>query len=121
MDPLGFALESFDGLGKFRTAGDDGLPIDTAAALPDGTRFDGISGLRSLLLSHRGEFARTFTEKLLAYALGRSVDYYDLPVVRKIVAEAAANDYRWSSLIAGVVRSVPFTMAVTHESEGVSQ
>jgi hypothetical protein len=120
MDPLGFALENFDGLGKFRTVS-DGLPIDAEASLPDGTTFEGIAGLRTLLLKHRAEYVRTFTEKLLAYALGRSVEYYDLPVIRKIAAEAAADDYRWSSVIAGVVKSLPFTMAVAHESGGAVQ
>jgi hypothetical protein len=120
MDPLGFALESFDGLGKYRTVS-DGQPIDTSASLPDGTEFDGISGLRELVLKQRAEFVRTFTEKLLAYALGRSVEYYDLPVVRKIAAEVASNDYRWSSVVSAVVKSVPFAMAVAPESEGAVQ
>ena len=95
--------------------------IDTKGELPDGTTFEGIAGLRTLLLQHRAEYVRTFTEKLLAYALGRTVEYYDLPVIRKIAAEAAADDYRWSSVIAGVVKSMPFTMAVAHESEGAVQ
>jgi mono/diheme cytochrome c family protein len=111
MDPLGFSLENFDSLGKWRTVS-DGAPIDTAAALPDGTQFQGVTGLRQLLVSHRDDFVRTFTEKLLAYALGRGVEYYDLPTVRQITREAAASNYRWSSLIAGIVRSTPFTMSV---------
>jgi hypothetical protein len=111
MDPLGFSLENFDSLGKWRTVS-DGVPIDTAAALPDGTQFQGVTGLRQLLVSHRDDFVRTFTEKLLAYALGRGVEYYDLPTVRQITREAAASNYRWSSLITGIVRSTPFTMSV---------
>jgi hypothetical protein len=111
MDPLGFALENFDSLGKWRTVS-DGAPIDAAAALPDGSQFQGVAGLRKLLVSHRADFVRTFTEKLLAYSVGRGVEYYDRPAVRKITREAAANDYRWSSLIAGIVRSMPFSMAV---------
>jgi uncharacterized protein DUF1592/uncharacterized protein DUF1588/uncharacterized protein DUF1585/uncharacterized protein DUF1587/uncharacterized protein DUF1595 len=111
MDPLGFSLENFDSLGKWRTVS-DGAPIDTAAALPDGTQFQGVTGLRQLLVSHRDDFVRTFTEKLLAYAVGRGVEYYDLPAVRKVTREAAANNYRWSSLIAGIVRSTPFTMSI---------
>ena len=116
MDPLGFSLENFDALGKWRTVADD-APIDAAAALPDGTRFDGVAGLRTLLVGHRGEFVRTFTEKLLAYAIGRGVAYYDLPTVRRITMKAAANDDRWSSLIMGIAGSTPFTMSV---AKGVS-
>jgi hypothetical protein len=111
MDPLGFSLENFDSLGKWRTVS-DGAPIDAAAALPDGTQFEGVAGLRQLLVSHRDDFLRTFTEKLLAYSIGRGVEYYDLPAVRKVTREAAANNYRWSSLIAGIVRSTPFTMGI---------
>jgi hypothetical protein len=112
MDPLGFSLENFDALGKWRTTA-DGAPIDASAALPDGTRFDGVAGLRRLLADHREDFARTFTQKLLAYALGRSLEYSDLPAVRRIARGAAPNGYRWSSLITGVVSSTPFTMSTT--------
>jgi hypothetical protein len=111
MDPLGFSLENFDALGKWRTES-DGVPIDAAAVLPDGTRFEGVVGLRALLAGHEAEFVGTLTEKLLAYALGRGVEFYDLPTVRAIVRSAAANEYRWSSLIAEIVRSKPFTMGV---------
>jgi hypothetical protein len=112
MDPLGFALENFDAIGKWRTA-EDGVPIDASAALPDGTKIDRVAGLRKLLLGHPEQFAATFTEKLLTYALGREVEYYDLPVVRKITREAAASDYRWSAIILGIVKSVPFQMSIT--------
>ena len=111
MDPLGFSLENFDSLGKWRAVS-DGTPIDAAAALPDGTVFQGVAGLRTLLVSHRDEVVRTFTEKLLAYSVGRGVEYYDGPAVRKIMRTAAASDYRWSSLIAGIVRSTPFSMGI---------
>jgi mono/diheme cytochrome c family protein len=111
MDPLGFSLENFDALGKWRTVL-DGIPIDAAASLPDGSEFDGIQGLRKLLLSQQGEFVRTITEKLLAYAIGRGIEFYDLPAVRKIAREAAASDYRWSALIAEIARSTPFTMGI---------
>ena len=111
MDPLGFSLENFDALGKWRTQS-DGAPIDATAALPDGTQFEGVVGLRALLAGHEAEFVGTLTEKLLAYALGRGVEFYDLPTVRAIVKSAAANEYRWSSLIAEIVRSKPFTMGV---------
>ncbi|HWP85032.1 MAG TPA: DUF1592 domain-containing protein [Terriglobia bacterium] len=111
MDPLGFALENFDAIGRWRTASGAGnTPIDASGELPDGTKFQGPAELRALLLRRQEEFLRTFTEKLLTYALGRGVEYYDKPAVRKIVREAAPNDYRWSSMILGVVKSAPFQM-----------
>jgi Protein of unknown function (DUF1592)/Protein of unknown function (DUF1588)/Protein of unknown function (DUF1585)/Protein of unknown function (DUF1595)/Protein of unknown function (DUF1587) len=116
MDPLGFALENFDAIGKWRNS-EDGVPIDSSAALPDGAKFEGVAGLRKLLLSHREQFVNTFTEKLLTYALGREVEYYDLPAVRKITKDAAANEYRWSSIIVGIVKSVPFQMSITKTPE----
>ena len=88
MDPLGFALENFDALGKWRTES-DGAPIDASASLPDGTRFNGVAGLRTLLASHKEDFVRTFTEKLMAYAIGRGIEYTDLPAIRKIARDAA--------------------------------
>jgi hypothetical protein len=117
MDPIGFALENFDADGTWRTAS-DGAPIDASASLPDGTRFDGIGGLRSLLVSHKEDFARTFTSKLLAYAVGRGIEYYDLPAVRKIARDAAATDYRWSSIISGIVNSTPFRMGIARGADG---
>jgi Protein of unknown function (DUF1585)/Protein of unknown function (DUF1588) len=116
MDPIGFALENFDADGKWRTLS-DGVPIDASASLPDGTRFEGVAGLRSLLVGHKEDFARTLTAKLLAYAIGRGIEYYDQPAVRKIARDAAANDYRWSSIIAGIVKSTPFTMSIAGTSE----
>ncbi len=109
MDPLGFALENFDGLGKWR-ATSDGVAVDPAASLPDGTAFAGVGGLRTLLAGHQDEFARTLTAKMLAYALGRGLEYFDLPAVRQITRDAHPHDYRWSALILGIVRSTPFTM-----------
>jgi len=111
MDPLGFALENFDALGKWRTVA-DGAKVDVSATLPDGTAFEGISGLRTLLLMKKDDYIRTFTEKLLAYSLGRGIEYYDLPAVRKITRESAKNDYRWSEIVLGIVRSTPFSMGV---------
>ena len=109
MDPLGFALENFDAIGAWRTT--DALsPVDASASLPDGTRFRGPAGLRALLLSKREQFVRTVTEKLLTYALGREIEYYDAPVVRQITRTAAADDYRWSSVILEIVKSMPFQM-----------
>ena len=86
MDPIGFALENFDADGTWRTIS-DGAPIDASASLPDGTRFEGVAGLRSLLVTHKEDFARTLTSKLLAYAIGRGVEYPDLPAIRQIVTE----------------------------------
>ena len=109
MDPMGFALENFDGLGRWRdTAG--AVRIDASGALPDGTTFDGPGELREILLSKKDMFVETFTERLLTYALGRGVEPYDQPIVRKIAREAKADDQRWSSIILGIVKSVPFQM-----------
>jgi hypothetical protein len=116
MDPLGFSLENFDALGKWRTSADD-VPIDASAALPDGTQFQGVTGLRQLMASHQEDFARTFTQKLLAYALGRPIESSDLPAVRQITRQAAPGGYRWSSLITGIVRSTPFTMSTTRAQD----
>jgi cytochrome c5 len=110
MDPLGFALENFDAIGTWRTTAEGGAPVDASAALVDGTKFAGPSGLRQLLLSRPGQFAATVTEKLLSYALGRTVEYYDKPTVRRIVRKTAADDYRWSSVILEIVKSQPFQM-----------
>jgi hypothetical protein len=115
MDPIGFALENFDADGKWRTAS-DGERIDAAASLPDGTRFEGVNGLRALLVSHKEDFVRTLSAKLLAYAIGRGLEYYDQPAVRNIAREAAQNDYRWSSIIRGVVNSTPFGMSTARSS-----
>jgi hypothetical protein len=114
MDPLGFSLENFDADGKWR-ATSDGVPIDASAELPDGTKFEGADGLRSLVSTHKEEFARTLASRLLAYATGRGVDYSDQPAIRKIARDAAANDYRWSAIIMGVIKSVPFTMSTASE------
>ena len=114
MDPLGFALENFDAIGGWRTT-EAGSPIDSSGALPDGTRFEGAPGLRRVLLSRREEFVMNVTDKLLTYALGRGVEYYDAPAVRSIMRGAAPNDYRWSSLITGIVKSTPFQMRRSEE------
>ena len=110
MDPLGFALEQFDAVGKWRTADEAGKAIDASGALPGGETFQGLDGLRSLLLARREQFAGTVAERLLAFALGRGVEYYDRPALRRIMREASASDYRWSSMVLGIVRSVPFQM-----------
>ena len=110
MDPIGFALEGFDAVGKHRVADANGTPIDTSGTLPDGSGFDGLPALRDVLYERRAEFVATVTEKLLTYALGRGVEHYDRPAIRAIVREAEGSDYRWSSLILGIVKSVPFQM-----------
>ena len=109
MDPLGFALENFDPVGRWRTH-EAGAPVDASGALPNGAKFEGVSGLRALLLEQRDQFAANVTEKLMAYALGRGIEYYDLPAVRRISRNAAPQDYRWSSIILGIVKSAPFQM-----------
>jgi hypothetical protein len=109
MDPIGFAMESFDGIGSYRTA-EFGEKLDLSGGLVDGTKFEGPSGLRKELMRYSPQFVQTLTERLLTYALGRGVEYYDMPAVRKIVRGAAANESRFSSLVLGIVNSEPFQM-----------
>lgn len=108
IDPLGFALENFDVIGGWRTVDELGRPVDASGSTVSGEKVDGLKGLRALLLARPEQFPRTVTEKLLAYALGRRLEYYDQPAVRKIVRDAAGQDYRWSALIVGIVESPPF-------------
>jgi hypothetical protein len=117
MDPLGFALENFNAVGEYRTKDGSG-PIDASGQLADGTKIDGVVGLREALLKHPEYFVGTLTEKMLTYALGRPLEYYDMPVVRGIVQGAARNDYRFSSLITGIVKSEPFEMKKALEDNG---
>ena len=112
MDPVGFSLESFDAVGRWRV-NEDGRPIDTSGGLPDGTKFDGVAGLEKALLSRPDVFATTFTEKLLTFATGRGAETFDGPAVRKIVREAGAKDYRFSAFVIGLVNSTPFQMRRT--------
>ncbi len=114
MDGLGFSLENFNPLGEWR-ATDDGYPVDAGGAMPDGTRFDGVDGLRAALLAKSDLFVATLTEKLMIYALGRGMAPTDMPAVRTIVRGAAGSDYRFSSLVLGLVRSVPFQMRAAAE------
>ena len=109
MDPVGFSLEQFDLIGKWRDS-DGGSPVNATGRLADGTALDGPASLRKALLDRRDAVAATATEKLLTYALGRQVEYYDMPAVRGVVRDAARTNYRFSSLIAGIVKSVPFQM-----------
>jgi hypothetical protein len=109
LDPLGFSLENFDAIGQWRTK-EAGGPVDASGELADGTKVDGPVALRNAVLSRSPQFAGTLTEKLLTYALGRGLEYYDMPVVRSIALEAAAKDYRFSAIVLGIVRSVPFQL-----------
>jgi hypothetical protein len=109
MDPLGFALENFDGIGEWRTK-EPGGGIDAAGQLADGSKVDGPVSLRKALLRHPEQFVGTLTEKMLTYALGRGVEYYDMPLVRAITREAAVQKYRFSSVVFGIVKSTPFQM-----------
>jgi hypothetical protein len=111
MDPLGFALENFDGLGGWRVSTGPGAgPIDASGALPDGTKFMGPAGLRDVLLKKQDMFVENFTERLLTYALGRGLEEYDNAALRKIAREAAVDNQKWSAIILGIVKSTPFRM-----------
>jgi hypothetical protein len=109
MDPLGLALENYDAIGKWRTHDGKDL-IDPAGELPGGVKFAGAAALKSLLVEHRDEFVQCLTEKLLTYALGRGLEAYDRPTVRSISREAGRKEDRFSEIILGIVRSVPFQM-----------
>jgi hypothetical protein len=108
IDPAGFALEGFDAIGRSRVVDEYFNGLDTSGALPDGTAFDGAVGLRAALVEHPERFVGTVTEKLMTYALGRGLDYYDMPAVRRIVREAASGGYGMQSIIVGIVNSYPF-------------
>jgi hypothetical protein len=109
MDPLGFALENFDAVGKWRTV-DANAPVDASGVLVDGTAFTGPAELRQALLARGPQVVRTAAEKMLTYAIGRGLESYDAPVVRQIQRSAAAGGNRWSALVLAVVKSVPFQM-----------
>jgi mono/diheme cytochrome c family protein len=124
MDPLGFALENFDGTGKWRTLESSGPAdkshnaIDASGQLADGTKFDGAAGLRKVMLEHSGEFVYRMTERLVTYGLGRGSDWYDAPAIRAAVGQAKKDDYRFSSLLMGVVQSTPFQMRLSQDRKG---
>jgi hypothetical protein len=109
MDPIGFSMENFDAIGKWRTTDGDS-PIEASGVLVDGSKLDGVKGMREALLRYSPQFVRVITEKLFIYALGRGTEYYDMPLVRSIVHEAEPNNYRFSSLVLGVVKSDAFQM-----------
>ncbi len=113
MDPPGFALEEFDAVGRFRTRSEANTPIDASGELPDGTRFVGAAGLRDALVSSPERFVGTLTEKLMTYALGRGLEYSDAPTVRGILRDVAEEDYRFSAIVLGIVKSPPFRMRRT--------
>lgn len=112
MDPVGFSLENFDAIGRWRVA-EDGVPVDASGGFPDGSKFTGVAGLEDGLLKHPELFVGTMTEKLLTFALGRGVEEHDAPAVRKIVHDAKGDGNRFSSVIIGIVNSTPFTMRKT--------
>jgi hypothetical protein len=109
MDPVGFAMENFDAVGRWREV-EYSQPIDATGGLPDGSEFTGVAGLEQALLERPELFVCTLTEKLLTFALGRGVEYYDAPAVRRIVRDARKDEYRFSALILGIVNSTPFQM-----------
>jgi hypothetical protein len=109
MDVIGFALETYDAVGKWRTT-DGKFPIDPSGTLPNGTQIGGAKDLKNALVAQKTEFVQALTEKLLTYALGRGLERYDKPVIRNIAREAERDDYKFSALVEGVVTSVPFQM-----------
>lgn len=116
LDPPGFALENFDAIGQWRDF-ENGVPVDASGGLPDGSILVGVENLEDGLLERPELFVRTMSEKLLTFALGRGVEAYDAPAIRKIVKEAQTNDFRFSSIILGIVKSVPFQMRSASEEE----
>ena len=116
MDPLGFALENFDAIGAWRTR-EAGVAIDASGQLADGSKVDGVVALRNALVARSDVFVRTLTEKLMTYAIGRGLQYYDMPVVRDIVRKAERQDYRFSGIIMGIVTSPPFQMRVVGDND----
>jgi hypothetical protein len=107
MDPIGFALENFDAVGRWRD-NDGGKPIDVTSTLPDGRKIEGVAGVRQMILNQPDQFVEAIASKLLMYALGRNVQYYDGPAVRTIARDAANRNSTFSSLVLGIVQSVPF-------------
>jgi hypothetical protein len=127
MDPLGFALENFDATGRWRTVEANGPadlnphPIDAAGELPDGTKFDGVTGLRRILNERSDQFVFTMTEKLLTFALGRGADWYDAPVIRDALRAARKDDYHFDALVTTIVSSRPFQMRMSQPPASMAQ
>jgi hypothetical protein len=109
IDPLGLALENFDPTGRWRIK-DNGFPVDSAGVMYDGTKLEGPAGLRAAILKHQDVLLQTFTENLMTYALGRRVEYSDMPTVRRIVRDAGKSDYRISAFVNGIINSAAFQM-----------
>ena len=120
IDPIGFALENFDAIGGWRTIDEAGAPVDARGTAASGAPVEGLAGLRALLLEQPEQFPRTLTEKLMTYAFGRRLEYYDRPAVRQVVRAAAAHDYRWSSIVAGIVKSPGFLLRATGAAAGAN-
>jgi mono/diheme cytochrome c family protein len=120
MDPIGFTFENFDAVGKWRTE-DGGVPVDTSGVIVDGTKVVGVQGIRAVALRYSPQFVRVATEKLMIYALGRGVEYFDMPVIRQIVRDAEPTRYRFSNLVLGVVRSPQFRMNVKTSAAPLTQ
>jgi len=110
VEPYGLALENFDPVGRWRTVNENGEPVDASTELINGKKFEGITGLRDIILAEKDQFVQTAAHRLLTYALGRGLDYYDMPTVRKIVRESAPSNYNFSTLVLNVVKSMPFQM-----------
>jgi len=111
MDPIGFSLENFDAVGQWRTS-DEGAKIDPAGVMFNGAKIDGPVAVRQILMAKPEIFAGVFAEKLMTYGLGRGLQYYDMPTVRAIIRDAGHSDYRFSSIVLGIVKSTPFQMKV---------
>jgi hypothetical protein len=115
MDPIGLSLENFDAVGRWRDRMEGTTtPIDVSGVFPDGTKFEGVTGLREVLLSRPEQFVTNLTEKMLTYALGRGVEHSDAPAIRAIRRDASRSTYSFSSLILGIVKSTPFQMRRSH-------
>jgi mono/diheme cytochrome c family protein len=110
MDPIGLSMENLDAVGRWRDHTDGFQPIDATGSLPDGTKFNGVAELKKTLVARGPQFVSTLTERLMTYGLGRVVDYRDMPAVRKVVRDAAANDFRFSEIFVGIIKSTPFQM-----------
>ncbi len=110
MDPLGLAMENFDAIGRWRTTGEDGAPIDATGGLPSGAAFEGVTGLKEALLKRPDDFVGAVTQKLLTYALGRGMEYYDAPAVRAVLRDSQADDYRFAAVVLNIVKSTPFQL-----------
>jgi hypothetical protein len=120
IDPLGLALDNFDVTGVWRIR-DNGSPVDSSGELYDGSKLDGPGGLRAALLKHQDVFMLSFTESLMTYALGRRVEYYDMPAIRQIVSTAKAKNYRFSAFITGVANSAAFRMGRVAPAEATTE